>query len=319
MSNLLIIGAAGRMGNWFFRYFANSRRHQVQINDNSAKPILLEKIFLVDIERNQYANNFKGDDVIISHKITDFLKATDIILFCTPVKETVKILRKHQSSFKQGIIILEISSIKSPIYKRLSSFSKQRLDATLLCLHPMFGPGALIPSSRNIILHVPVNRNKNQHESKIIKGLFPKYKIIILDTADKHDLLISVMISLIYFMNLIFSIVLIKISNSNEFKLEKGLFSFLKTVSGSSYKIQSMLSESILTDDVNLFLSLFFSNKRSKKVIRNYGKIYNKVLKKLEENDKDYLRELIVNTKDHIQDQIDIYNSYESLYRFLNR
>jgi len=92
----------------------------------------------------------------------------------------------------------------------------------------------------------------------------------------------------------------------------------LKQLSGSSYRIQSLLSESILTDDAPLFLNLFLGSDKSIELINKYGKIYGRVAKKVEQKDEKYLENLVINTKKNIKNQIDIDYSYELLYRFLN-
>ena len=92
----------------------------------------------------------------------------------------------------------------------------------------------------------------------------------------------------------------------------------LKQLSGSTYRIQSLLSESILTDDAPLFLNLFLGSDKSIEIIKKYGKIYDRIAKKVEQKDEKYLQNLVINTKKNIKNQIDIDYSYELLYRFLN-
>jgi prephenate dehydrogenase len=111
---------------------------------------------------------------------------------------------------------------------------------------------------------------------------------------------------------------LIEISTTKTLKKEKDLLKLLKQLSGSSYKIQSLLSESILTDDPPLFLNLFLGSDKAIEIIKKYGKIYNKVSKKVEQKDEKYLRNLVISTKRNIKNQIDIDYSYDLLYRFLN-
>ena len=49
MANILIVGAAGRMGKWFFDYLINLRKEQSEDQHLSKKTIKVEKIFFVDI------------------------------------------------------------------------------------------------------------------------------------------------------------------------------------------------------------------------------------------------------------------------------
>ena len=58
---------------------------------------------------------------------------------------------------------------------------------------------------------------------------------------------------MIYFINVVFSKFLIELSNAKEFQFEDNIINFFKKISGSSFKLQSLLSESILTDDLSLF------------------------------------------------------------------
>ena len=318
MSNILIIGAAGRMGRWFFDYFINLRKEQSKDLYLRKKTLKIEKIFIVDINRIEYFHISETENVYTSKSITKFIKDSDIIILCTPIKETLKILDRYTKSLRPGTTTIEISSIKNPIHKYVSNFSQKYNDLKFLCIHPMFGPGAQVSSSKNIIMHVPLSLSGISRESRILGRIFPNFKRFLIDTSEKHDTLIAILISLIYFINLVFSKLLIEISTNKTLKKEKGLLRLLKQLSGSSYKIQSLLSESILTDDAPLFLSLFLGSDKSIEIIKKYGKIYDRVSKKVEQKDEKYLKNLVINTKKNIKNQIDIDYSYDLLYRFLN-
>ena len=318
MSNVLIVGAAGRMGKWFFDYFINLRKEQSEDQYLSKKTIKIEKIFLVDINRIEYFKMSEFENAYTSESITKFVEESDIIILCTPIKETLRILDKYIMILRPGTTLIEISSVKNSIHKYMSSISLKYSSLRFLCIHPMFGPGAQVSSSRNIIMHVPLNLISIRMESRILNRLFPRYRIILIDTPEKHDTLVAILISLIYFINLVFSKLLIEISTSKSLKMEKDLLKFLKQLAGSSYRIQSLLSESILTDDASLFLNLFLGSDKSIEIIKKYGKIYDMVSKKVEQKDEKYLQNLVICTKKNIKNQIDIDHSYDLLYRFLN-
>jgi prephenate dehydrogenase len=318
MSNILIVGAAGRMGRWFFDYFINLRKEQSKDLYLRKKTIKIEKIFLVDINRIEYFDISETENVYTSKSITRFIKDSKIVILCTPIKETRKILDRYTKSLEPGTTTIEISSVKNPIHKYMSNISQKYNYLKFLCIHPMFGPGAQVSSSKNIIMHVPLSLSGISPESRILARLFPKLKRFLIDTPDKHDTLIAILISLIYFINLVFSKLLIEISTNKILKKEKDLLKLLKQLSGSSYKIQSLLSESILTDDPPLFLTLFLGSDKATEIIKKYGKIYNRVSKKVEQKDEKYLKNLVIDTKRNIKNQIDIDYSYDLLYRFLN-
>ncbi len=314
MRNILIIGAAGKMGKWFFEYFMDTKK---KLNHKYSAPDLsIDKIFLYDIKNINYGPNFKDKNIVITNNMSESVKISDIIIFCIPVNEIIKIINGKTISFKHGAIIIEISSIKSEIHKVLSNTSINS-NVTTLCIHPMFGPGSSI-SATNKIIHIPVDINKSKNEEDLINELFPSFEKIIIKSPEKHDLAISVIISLIYFINLVFSKFIVEISNSKEFQFEGSLIHFLKKISGSTFKIQSLLSESILTDDVSLFLTLFIDNDKSITTIARYGKLFDNLLSKIEKKDSEHVKEYILSVRNTIEKDIDINQSYYLLYKFLN-
>src|SRR4028119_2453955 len=118
MRNILIIGAAGKMGKWFFEYFVNTK---VKLNHKgSASDQSIDKIFLYDIKNVSYGLNLKDKNIVITNNMSESVKVSDIIIFCIPVNEIIKIIDGNAVSFKQGAIIIEISSVKSAIHKVLS-------------------------------------------------------------------------------------------------------------------------------------------------------------------------------------------------------
>jgi prephenate dehydrogenase len=181
----------------------------------------------------------------------------------------------------------------------------------------MFGPGASV-SSNNKIIFVPVNKQKINAEIHALDNIFPNFEKITINDPHKHDLAISVIISVIYFINLVFSKFLIDLSNTEDFKFEENTIHFFKRISGSSFKIQSLLSESILTDDLSLFQTLFMDNDTTLPLVQQYNLLFNKLLEGIEKKDKEFLKEFVQSTKFSIIKESDINNSYDILYKFLN-
>ena len=318
-NTITIVGAAGKMGKWFFDYFINIKNGYTNL-ENSCN-ITIDKILLYDIKDINYIsiqqNLNKEEVVIVSTNISESIKMSDIIIFCTPLEEIINLINFNFNSFKRGSIIVDISSIKSAVYEILSSISSKK-DITTLCIHPMFGPGASISSMTNKIIFIPVNKNKRETEENLLNNIFPIFEIIKIEEPYKHDLSISVIISMIYFINVVFSKFLIELSNAKEFQFEDNIINFFKKISGSSFKLQSLLSESILTDDLSLFNSLFIDNNTSFQIFQKYNHIFNQLLDKVGKKDKDFLKDFIQTTKNNIKKDTDIDNSYEMLYKFIN-
>lgn len=314
MSNLLIVGSEGKMGKWFFEYFYNYNKI---IKDD--KKLSINKIHLFDIKKSSYKQIKEEEEekVVISNSLLNSIKVSDIILFCTPVNETKKMINMYKFNFNLKSTILEISSIKNPIYDDLVRISKL-VDIDIFCIHPMFGPGAAL-FDKNKIIFIPINKKDSFIYSKL-NDLFPFCKKIMLENPDKHDYVISVTISLIYFINLVFSRLLIDIDKNGDLEIKdsENTLSFLKEISGSTFKVQSILSESILTDDISLFMALFFSSDQTLNVLNKYQNILNNVLAIISKKDKGSLKELIKDTQQSIKNYADLDKSYTLLYKFLN-
>jgi prephenate dehydrogenase len=313
-NTVTIIGAAGKMGKWFFDYFNRIKNSSVPSKNNSE--MFIDKILLYDVKEINYAFTYTSEEINIVDNVSESLKISDVVVFCTPINGIIEIINCNVNSFKSGSIIIEISSIKSSVHKILSDIST-RMNIVTLCVHPMFGPGASVVSTNKIIF-IPVNKNNRKVEEDILNKIFFSYEKIIIEDPEKHDLAISVIISLIYFINLIFSKLLIDLSSANEFKFEDNLIQFFKKISGSTFKIQSLLSESILTDDVSLFLALFIKNDKSFQTLKKYNQIFMQLLDKVEKKDQEFIKDFIMTTKKNIKKDIDINNSYDVLYKFLN-
>jgi prephenate dehydrogenase len=313
-NTVTIIGAAGKMGKWFFDYFNSIKKSSATSKNNGV--LFIDKILLYDINEINYAFTRIDEKIAIVNNLSESLKISDIVVFCTPINVIIEIINCNVNSFKSGSIIVEISSIKSSVHKILSDISTRKNIVTL-CVHPMFGPGASVDSTNKIIL-VPVNKNNRNVEQDILNKIFSSYEKIIIEDPEKHDLAISVIISLIYFINLVFSKLLIDLSSANEFRFEENIIQFFKKISGSTFKMQSLLSESILTDDVSLFLALFVNNDKSFLTFKKYNQIFIQLLDKVEKNDQKSIKDFIMTTKNSIKKEIDINNSYDILYKFLN-
>ena len=143
----MIIGAAGKMGKWFFEYFMNTK---VKLNHiGSASDLSIDKIFLYDIKNVSYGQNFKDKNIVITNNMLESVKVSDIIIFCIPVNEIIKIINSKTILFKHGAIIIEISSIKSAIHKVLSNTSIN-LNVTTLCIHQCLGQVPLFPQQTRL-------------------------------------------------------------------------------------------------------------------------------------------------------------------------
>ena len=187
MSSIVsIIGAGGRMGNWFIRYLLNNNFKRLNLYDIKIKSI------------HKYRN------VTIHSNLMECVSSSDIVIVCVTLTNISKIVNECKKFMKSSSTIIEISSLKDPVIKSLIRLPRHIQP---ISIHPMFGSGADL-SSKLKILHIPI-RNKNQ-EKKIIKRIFPNSKILLINDYKEHDELMSVILGLTHYVNIVFGDLLSK-------------------------------------------------------------------------------------------------------------
>jgi prephenate dehydrogenase len=271
-----IIGAAGKMGAWFVSYFAD-QGHDIMAYD--VKP------FSTRVAR--------------AKSVAGCVRDADLVMICVPVRHTPALIQQCATSMKAGSIIAEISSVKS---KTFPSLKKVPSGIGTLCIHPMFGPGASAKKQLKMLL-VPVR--DVQFEIKTAQGLFGKMAIKVLPDARTHDRAIAAVLGLTYFVNVAFAGMM-----SRE-KLQT-----LKEVGGTTFGIQSMLAESVMTDEPELILALLRDNPYSSRYIRQYLASAQE-LARLARGGK--LEGRLKKTKTGLQKQQDLQASYRRMYEMLDK
>ncbi len=115
---ITIIGAGGKMGQWFAKYFIG-KGFEVTGFDSEKK--------------------IPGKSIVIANSLVGGILNADYVMLCTPTRRTPEIIRLIAKEMKRGTYLIEISSQKS---KTLPSLSKMPSKINPICIHPMFGPGA---------------------------------------------------------------------------------------------------------------------------------------------------------------------------------
>lgn len=278
MREVAIVGAAGKMGSWFTDYFAR-RGLRVSAYDVNRKTL------------SAFGN------VRVASGIDDCVKDADLVVICVPVHITPKIIKECAKRMKGGAIISEISSVKHRTFRAL----KQAPDNVRpLCIHPMFGPGATDKTQRKVLL-VPV-RNE-EAELKVVHEMFENASIKVLPNAKAHDRSIATVLGLTYFANIVFAKV-----------VSSGNVSMFKQVSGTTFGLQSLLAESILTNEPDLVVALLRENPYAKKYIKQYLKEASALARMASAKDSKKLKADLQKVRSKLQKSQDLQQSYKRMY-----
>jgi prephenate dehydrogenase len=284
IKNIAIIGGGGKMGSWFSKYFSNNMRIKQLVYDINPQSI------------RSYSN------VVVCENITQCISYADLVLLCVPVAQTPSLITYCALKMKSHSILAEISSVKYRTFKALKRVSKK---VKPLCIHPMFGPGAPSISQMKILL-VPV-KNKVT-ELNILNSIFEGAKITILPDPHTHDEAIAIVLGLTYYMNLVFSNT---VSHENLLTL--------KNASGTTFAIQSLLSESILTDQPDLITSLLVENPFVKKHIQKYLRNALAFSRLVFDRDDRKLKARFTVIKSHVQEQQNLELAYKQMYQIIEQ
>ena len=284
MQQVAIVGAAGKMGTWFARYFAQ-RGLDVSAYDINQKKILKT-----------------SSKVKVQESLFDCVHDADLVLVCVPVQKTPQAVKECTKNMKDRAIIAEISSVKN---KTFAALKKIPNNLRPLCIHPMFGPGASKKVEARMLL-VPVRNEKI--EVKIAKKIFEKANVIVLPNAKQHDKSIAIVLGLTYFANIVFARL-----------MSSGNISMLKQVSGTTFGLQSLIAESILTEEPDLVIALIGENVYAKKYINQYLKEAAALARLAVANDSNDLKAELEKLKLNMQKRQDLQRSYNRMYEIMDK
>ena len=269
------------MGVWFSRYFKGK-----------AVTLLLHDINMGHLKRS--------NNVVVCDNLEKSVQNADLVLVCVPISEMSDILKKCTLSMKTGAILAEISSLKGRSFKQLKKASK---SIQPLCIHPMFGPAVNNLGLMKIIL-VPVR--DESVELRILEELFKGATIGIVRDPKLHDKLMATILGLTYFTNLAFA----------NF-ISKQDYRSLKKFSGTTFRIQSMLSMSVLIDDPNLIFSLLTENYMISDHIHKFMSEAGKLEEYLFQKDTKKVRSLLEQIRSTYQRK-NLEESYANIYRMMS-
>lgn len=212
-----------------FTRFLKQNRHEI-------------KLFDLDSARAKIIS--EKHDVQASNSLSQAVTEAEVVILCTPIKNTPQTIQDAANLMKLGAVLCEISSIKSKTAPSLK-IAMQKNGVKPLSIHPMFGPDIDSLEKKNIVLTPILNA---EEESGLVKLLFPNTNIIISET-ETHDACMASVLSLPYFMNLIFAKTL---------PLES--LTLLRQLSGPTFMIQMALTQSIIAESPELTKSLINEN-----------------------------------------------------------
>ena len=235
----LVIGGAGRMGNWFVE-FMKSQGFDVHVADPNAN---------VETE-NTFSNWRETDD------------SYDVTVVAAPLRESAVILSQMLAMTRTGLIF-DIGSLKAPFKETLKQMAEKGMQVA--SIHPMFGPNTELLTGKHIIF---MDVGSDQSLEKVQKLFESTTAQQIKMSLDNHDFAISYVLGLSHALNIAFSKVL---SASSEKK------DLLSQLSSTTFKDQLGVAKRVTDDNPHLYYEIQHLNKYSLKIIAELGQAVQKI------------------------------------------
>ena len=279
-----VIGGAGQMGQWLVKYL-KKQGHKLVISDiHKEKASVVSKTLGVHlVEDNREA-----------------VRDVDLVIISVPVESIQKVISEVAVRMKAGSVLMEVASIKGPIIESLKALLEY--DVHPLSVHPLFGPGAEKLENLKIAM-IPVVDPK--FEEVFIRDLFPEAEIIVVE-ADKHDKTMAVVLSLPYFMNLIFAST---IADED--------INFLKRLSGTTFTLQFLITEGLLSQDPQLHASIHFNNPKAEFYLRRFLEQTEALASALLKKDEDSFRGIYDAARFSLRRDEEFSKAYKRMYALL--
>jgi len=164
-----IVGA-GKMGQWFTKFFLEEGVNVIVSDKNKKKLSKLERELRVKATDNINA-----------------VKTADIILVCVHSGDFEDVIKEIHSHVRPNQVVVDISTFKEFPVKIMHKYIK---IATTLGIHPMFGPDATSIKNQNFIF-TPTNSREEAFAKKFKAWLEGRRARVYVMSPKKHDKLMA--------------------------------------------------------------------------------------------------------------------------------
>ena len=232
-----VIGGAGHIGSWFTEHFTSKGLPTV----------------IADTRMDEARAIADATGAELAHSNLEAVEGVDAVLVCVPIKKTGEVISEITPRMKKGALLADLTSVKATTLEHLRAAAQTGVKP--LSIHPLFGPAADGLKGKTILV-VPVM--DGEEEATSAKQLFGEAEIIVVG-PEEHDRAMASVLSLTYFMNMAFAGIL-------------GEEDLLRTkkLSGTTFTVQLVVTESIIGEDPGLVSSLLSENPYTQEYLDRY-------------------------------------------------
>ncbi len=251
----LVIGGAGRMGNWFVE-FLKSQGFEVFIADPKAE----------------------CDEVKTFASWKSLEDNFDITVVAAPLRESLTILNEILEEGRSGLIF-DIGSLKTPLKKTLWQMSKKGIKVT--SIHPMFGPDTDLLTGKHIIFMNVGSTESLQEAQKLFEATTAQQ---IEMSLENHDYAISYVLGLSHVLNIAFAKALYSSGENKD---------LLTNLSSTTFKDQLDVAKRVTDENPHLYYEIQYLNEFSLKTISELSNAIKEIFDFISSGDEDKFVQLM--------------------------
>ncbi|MDD5590724.1 MAG: prephenate dehydrogenase [Dehalococcoidales bacterium] len=226
---IAIIGGSGNMGLWFAR-FALKEGHRVTITG-----------------RNKARLREAGKQLTVE-ATTDNIEAvrrSQVVLISVPIDNFEAVVEQIGPHTNSDQLIIDITSVKVLPMAAIHRHIKSR---RVLGMHPMFGPGARDIANRSFML-TPTNEEEKTIAERAREYLEKREAKVTLVSPEEHDEIMTVVLGLSHFIAIVAGDTILRFNRLRQ----------VGNASGITFKLLSTLTESVISEEPELYASLQMS------------------------------------------------------------
>jgi prephenate dehydrogenase len=283
-----ILGGTGGMGQWFARYF-QGKGFDVVISGRFP-----EKTARVARELG------------VGHAASDVtaVRDADMVVVSMPIEVSAKSILDVASHMQKDAILFDLASVKGDVIKALERAAK--MDLRVLSVHPLYGPGAPSLRGKQVLL-IPINEN-----IQVVEEMAQMFKedggvVHLLKSGEVHDKMMALTLGLPHFLNILFAKV-----------LAGGDIQEVKKFGGTTFSLQLLLAESVLSQDPNLYYAIQSQNPAFKELLSTVLTNLEEIASAVVQKDKSRFIKHFQETTASISRDPEFSTAYQRFYKALD-
>jgi prephenate dehydrogenase len=280
-----ILGGTGSMGQWFAKYFHNKGFKVIISGRTPEKTARIAEELGIDYAESDVEAVSGANMVIVSH----------------PIEVTANSILETAGHLQKGAILFDIASLKGDAIEALEKASKRGVRA--ISIHPLYGPGAQSISGKQILM-IPINEDVHVVDEMTEMFEADGGIVHVLESGEVHDKMMALTLGLPHLLNIIFGKV-----------LSEEDISVVKKCSGTTFALQLLLTESVLSQDPNLYYAIQSLNPAFKAVLNRLVTVLKEMTLMITKKEKNRFITTFEETKSSLSRDSEFSSAYHRFYK----